>query len=230
MPKAPSEPPSVAMAIRKCVAIVDVINKGRIQCGEWATPLEITTGSKRVKPTVLPLCWRHQELAIECFVREDRRQVAEKKRLAEEDVKSAGSPLFHKDSVVYFLRRGDGAIKIGFTVNLKSRMADISNGAGPLEVVATFAGGRQLEKLLHSHFAEHRLHGEWFSPDETILTFGNRNNGVLYSHSEWIAELSDLNRRENVPYDPPAVFPSFSDPCDTVSNARTNTKADDTNE
>lgn len=221
--KATDEAPSQAMVIRRCVAIVDVMHRGRVSCGEWAVPLEITTGSNKVKPTVLPLCWHHQELATEFLAKDQLKRLIESAGPKE----AKGWKILSRESVVYFVRRGgDGAVKIGYTVNLKSRMSGIATGSGPLEVLATLPGGEVIESLFHKHFAEYRLHGEWFAPHESVLTFAAENDGVERSHLEWIRELNGPAEDEYVPFDRPALFPSFSDPCATVHSARTNTESE----
>lgn len=65
-------------------------------------------------------------------------------------------------SVVYFIRGGD-RIKIGTTMNLKSRLKEIqSMSPVVLTVVGAVTGDRVLEQKLHRVLAEHRTHGEWF--------------------------------------------------------------------
>ncbi len=66
--------------------------------------------------------------------------------------------------MIYFVRRGDGRIKIGFTAkDAQKRIAGLSTGAGSLDLLATLEGGRDAERALHERFAEHRVEGEWFA-------------------------------------------------------------------
>lgn len=75
------------------------------------------------------------------------------------------------ESYVYFLRRPDGAIKIGRTRNLQLRMAILTAQSGhPLVLMGTVKGGSQEERKLHIEFASSRQHGEWFSSSEALLS------------------------------------------------------------
>lgn len=67
--------------------------------------------------------------------------------------------------VVYvFGTPGSNTVKIGRTVNLEKRFADIRTMSPvPLEILWTHPGGSELETNLHRHFAELRSHGEWFT-------------------------------------------------------------------
>jgi hypothetical protein len=74
-------------------------------------------------------------------------------------------------SYVYFVRQGErGPIKIGFTRRKVIRFASLQSGnPEPLRLLCCIAGGSRLESLLHRHFAEQRLNGEWFVPNEELL-------------------------------------------------------------
>lgn len=74
-------------------------------------------------------------------------------------------------SGVYFIRRGDsGPVKIGFSANVRKRIRSLQTGsAEPLKLLAVAEGGEQTERFLHEQFARHRLEGEWFSPDASLL-------------------------------------------------------------
>lgn len=61
------------------------------------------------------------------------------------------------ESVVYYMRVGD-RVKIGYTSNLKSRVAQVM----PEEVLATEPGGRLMEGVRHRQFADLRVAREWF--------------------------------------------------------------------
>ena len=68
-------------------------------------------------------------------------------------------------SEIYFIRCGtDGPIKIGWTANLKERLANLQS-ANPAELVllGSRSGTQEQEKELHARFASQRLRGEWFS-------------------------------------------------------------------
>lgn len=60
--------------------------------------------------------------------------------------------------------------KIGRASDVKSRFVDLQNsGADDLILWAWAADCGKYEVDLHWHFQDHRLHGEWFSPEVTAL-------------------------------------------------------------
>lgn len=70
----------------------------------------------------------------------------------------------HRGGLVYFMRFGD-RVKIGFTTNLPLRLQSIPHD----ELLATIPGTMADEKRLHSRFAAHRVHHEWFHLVPEIL-------------------------------------------------------------
>lgn len=71
---------------------------------------------------------------------------------------------------VYFIRSGDGPIKIGYSKNVQRRLKDLQTiSPYPLSILATYPGCPSDERRFHRLFAEHRLEGEWFAPHEDIL-------------------------------------------------------------
>jgi len=74
-----------------------------------------------------------------------------------------------RNAVVYFAQSLDDLnIKIGWTVDLRSRAKSIL-GAGNVVVLATVAGSRETERLLHERFESIRLTGEWFRPTGPLI-------------------------------------------------------------
>lgn len=69
---------------------------------------------------------------------------------------------------VYYVKRPDGAIKIGTTWNIKSRMQTFLN-VSPVELLAIHSGGQPAEAALHRRFRALRLDGEWFQPGPDLL-------------------------------------------------------------
>ena len=68
-----------------------------------------------------------------------------------------------RPSKVYLIAASTGHIKIGIAQNVKKRLQGLQNAHGePLEVLATFDGGRDLEQKLHKALKAYRLKGEWF--------------------------------------------------------------------
>lgn len=65
---------------------------------------------------------------------------------------------------IYFAKRSDGRIKIGFTGRpVDRRLRDLATAAGPLELIGTLAGDKAVEHALHVRFARQRADGEFFS-------------------------------------------------------------------
>lgn len=61
-----------------------------------------------------------------------------------------------------------GLVKIGKTSNLRDRMASIAIAA-PVRLLAVIEG--DVERALHSRFADLRVYREWFRPDGDLLVF-----------------------------------------------------------
>lgn len=68
---------------------------------------------------------------------------------------------------VYFAQAfSGGPIKIGYTEDLKGRLAALNtSSAEPVEFVGVIPGKRSTERGFHDIFADGRLNGEWFSED-----------------------------------------------------------------
>ena len=79
-----------------------------------------------------------------------------------------------EDNLVYFITREDhaGAIKIGWSGDLKKRLQDLQAGrARAAALMATARGGLFLEQMLHTVFARDALRGEWFRRSRTLEMF-----------------------------------------------------------
>ncbi|MFI1583294.1 GIY-YIG nuclease family protein [Embleya sp. NPDC020630] len=68
------------------------------------------------------------------------------------------------EGLVYFVRT-DRRIKIGFTTDLRRRLAQ----SAPGEVLHTEPGSIADERRLHAAFQDLRLRGEWFRADPRLL-------------------------------------------------------------
>lgn len=76
----------------------------------------------------------------------------------------------HEGSWVYFIRAGAGAIKIGRSVNVGSRLATMQTAnAEELRIVGRMPGGAAVESMLHTRFAGARMRGEWFQATPDLL-------------------------------------------------------------
>ncbi len=77
---------------------------------------------------------------------------------------------------VYFLRCM-GRIKIGSALNVNRRIKQLQTGApDKVELIGYAPGGSSTERYLHKVLAEHRIAGEWFHGNETVM---QRINDVL---------------------------------------------------
>lgn len=65
-------------------------------------------------------------------------------------------------NIIYYLRRGDGLIKIGTSHNFGSRLSRLRKEYGDLQILLTHSGGYERERELHGKFAELGVGGEWF--------------------------------------------------------------------
>jgi len=74
--------------------------------------------------------------------------------------------------IVYFVQRPDGAIKIGKTGNLKSRLQTLQSQLNqPITLLATIPGYTKLEYKLHKQFAYANICNEWFLPVSELQNF-----------------------------------------------------------
>lgn len=66
--------------------------------------------------------------------------------------------------ICYFIGADHGPIKIGYSIDPPSRLRALQSSSPlVLTILATRAGGAARETAYHQQFAEHRLHGEWFT-------------------------------------------------------------------
>lgn len=75
---------------------------------------------------------------------------------------------------VYLIAAGNtGIVKIGWTLeSVEARLQNLQCGNHEeLVVVGTINGGPWVERVMHKHFADRRVKGEWFRFHEDMLTF-----------------------------------------------------------
>ena len=73
------------------------------------------------------------------------------------------------ESVIYFLQRGDGNVKVGTTTNLGNRLSQLRMEHGDLSLLGFIRGGRIKEKILHWCLESSRVENEWFKPSAELL-------------------------------------------------------------
>lgn len=75
--------------------------------------------------------------------------------------------------MIYFVRLGSrGPVKIGTTIRLSVRLAQLRHEHGPdLRVLAVGDGSFPEEKALHRRFGHLRRGGEWFEPGRDLLRY-----------------------------------------------------------
>jgi hypothetical protein len=61
-----------------------------------------------------------------------------------------------------------GKIKIGYSGQIENRLAHHRRQHGKIKILALLRGDRDLERSLHSDFAEHCIGGEWFRDCQQI--------------------------------------------------------------
>lgn len=89
-----------------------------------------------------------------------------------------------RKATVYYVRRTDGLIKIGYTGReLRVRLYGLRREHGPLEVLTTHSGGYDAEQANHRRFAALRVTGEWFRPEPELLAHIARINARHASDS-----------------------------------------------
>lgn len=77
--------------------------------------------------------------------------------------------LRNENSVVYYLQRENGDVKIGVSRRVETRMVALENEHGPLRLLALEYGGQTTERIRHKQFGHLRVGGEWFDADAELL-------------------------------------------------------------
>ena len=90
----------------------------------------------------------------------ERKKIKETEALAE---KAREHFPHHRCLLMYFIRAGDGPVKIGVTADVEARVATLQTGnACKLSVLAVIPVPPEMEGKLHKALDAHRLIGEWF--------------------------------------------------------------------
>ena len=76
--------------------------------------------------------------------------------------------------VIYFVKSWN-AIKIGFSTDIKTRLAQLQTGSPfEIELLGFFAGTEQDEVETLGRFSPLRIRGEWFYPHPELIAFINK--------------------------------------------------------
>lgn len=77
----------------------------------------------------------------------------------------------NREGFIYFIACGD-LVKIGFSRNVKMRMAELQTGSPhKLSLVHVERGKEQDERAFHRAFEQHRHSGEWFKFEGALKAF-----------------------------------------------------------
>lgn len=98
------------------------------------------------------------------------RRKKEEKKAAEEEARMAAYKKRYPGFVYFIQGESGGAIKIGYTQDVKARLKSLQTGhPDVLVLLACFPGNQSDERDLHEKFDAFRLRGEWFKPSEFVL-------------------------------------------------------------
>lgn len=96
-------------------------------------------------------------------------------RIKIREIEKIGAPGIERDfKYIYLAKDGlNGAIKIGITKNVDSRMLQLKTANASISILHIFEGMRSDEKALHEKFTKmgKRIGGEWFSLDDNDISF-----------------------------------------------------------
>ena len=144
----------------------------RFRTAWWICRHDIAKAGYPLKTRIL---WRGSEEPSEAAMKEIGRRC---KQLQHEMLDWNWKPRAKKrlrtrarSGFVYFVQ-GRDAIKIGFAINVASRMYNLQHASPEkLIVLATIPGSPLLEKKLHRRFKSLKVRGEWFSPEDRLLSY-----------------------------------------------------------
>lgn len=88
----------------------------------------------------------------------------------EKQIKTQKYPKSIKGYVYFVQGINGGAIKIGYSDNPETRLKALQTGYPDiLKILLLVPGTEKTERYFHNKFAEYRLNGEWFRPEQDIL-------------------------------------------------------------
>ncbi len=78
----------------------------------------------------------------------------------------------------YFIQQGtNGDIKIGVTKSIKNRLNTLQTAnSEKLRLLGYISGNKEIESDLHRKFIAYRTNGEFFSVNQELIDYINKNN------------------------------------------------------
>lgn len=134
-------------------------------CGEPAT--EVIGGAPACASHYARALRWHQDL-LDRDREAERRVALEVDRKREEEM---GTWAAQGSQIIYYLRRADGAVKIGTSADFDRRFGTLTREHGVLEILLTHCGDHPREKEMHRQFAGLALGHEWFRGEEPLLSW-----------------------------------------------------------
>jgi hypothetical protein len=106
---------------------------------------------------------RHREqMELDREQAKQQRELDRERIRAEERARAAAS-------VVYYVQRSDGLIKIGTSRQLAARLITLKREHGELTLMAVHGGAHKEENAAHTQFRELRVEGEWFRAEVPLV-------------------------------------------------------------
>ena len=98
--------------------------------------------------------------------------------------------------MIYFIQAGEGGpVKIGHGEDPEARRKALQTGnPAELRIIGTHPGGAREEEMVHAALAEWRIRGEWFEPDEVVLSAAKHLDEIMevlwgpWTEARWVRE------------------------------------------
>ncbi len=97
--------------------------------------------------------------------------------------------------MIYFIGEdhGDNPIKIGYTNNVKQRLAQLRTSTHEdIKILATLEGDFSVEKKIHKSLSEYRVNREWFIRDAAFDYMANNRDVEIIEYRCIMKKLSNL--------------------------------------
>lgn len=78
----------------------------------------------------------------------------------------------YHDKYLYFFINETGRIKIGQAIDVEERRKAIESASGQkVRILKTIPNAAKYESLLHKKFSKHKMIGEWFDQDQSLIDY-----------------------------------------------------------